>query len=74
MCVCMSECVQACVCVFGVPCMCLMLHVIFYRSLHGDRAKLTERCAPSRENTEYVLKIFHLTPFVPYCTTWTQTV
>ncbi len=65
--VCTSECVQAYVCV-SVLCMCLMHHVGFCRSLHGDRAKLTERCAPSRENTEYVLKISHLTPFVPYCT------
>ena len=64
MCVCARVCVHERTCVFSVPCVSLMLHVGFYRSLHGDQAKLTERCVPSRENTEYVLKIIHLVPFV----------
>lgn len=57
-------CERESVCASSVPCMCLMRHVGFYRSLHGDRAKPTGRCAPSRENTECVLKTFHLAPFV----------
>lgn len=53
------------VCARVTVCMCLMLHVGFYRSLHGDQAKLTERCVPSRENTEYVLNSFHLLSSYP---------
>lgn len=54
-------------------CTCLMLHVGFYRSLRGDQAKLTERCVPSRENTEYVLNCFHLAPPILHIPTETQT-
>lgn len=54
-------------------CLHLMLHLGFYRSSHGDRVKLTRRCVPWGENTEYVLKTCLFAHFTWYTVTWIGT-